>query len=314
MYKPFPLTPQIIHLLKETYGLKTDEEAGQPAVFRDFVDTSSAMMSTAAEVEKQDMKIELGGIHVSISVLRPVRSGQKILPIILFLHGGGWVFGSYNSHRILTNQASHVQVLGIAYVPEVKYPVALEECYTTLCWLQQNAASIHATTEGLVVSGDSAGGNLSAALTILAKQRGNTGISFQVLYYPVLDVNFETESYIENRENAFLPRTTMQYVWEAYLETNDQSTLATAVPMVYDEFEGLPPALIITAERDVLRSEGEAYGKKLSTAGVDTVCVRYVGIGHGFLTMPFLQSQAHAAIAQTVHVIKSHWNSFESKL
>ncbi|KAI7887593.1 alpha/beta hydrolase fold-domain-containing protein [Mucor mucedo] len=276
-------------------------------------------MSTAAEVEKQDMEIELGGIHVSISVLRPVGSGQKILPIILFLHGGGWVFGSYNSHRILTNQL--VTLLGCcvvfvhySYSPEVKYPVALEECYTTLCWLQQNAASIHATTEGLVVSGDSAGGNLSAALTILAKQRGNTGISFQVLYYPVLDVNFETESYIENRENAFLPRTTMQYVWEAYLETDNQSTLATAVPMVYDEFEGLPPALIITAERDVLRSEGEAYGKKLSTAGVDTVCVRYVGIGHGFLTMPFLQSQAHAAIAQTVHVIKSHWNSFESKL
>lgn len=219
-----------------------------------------------------------------------------------------------------------------SYSPEVKYPIALEECYATLCWIQQNAASIHASAEGLVIAGDSAGGNLSAALTsnihwakkslsllifkkVLAKQRGNTGISYQVLYYPVLDVNFETESYIENQNNVFLPSTTMQYVWDAYLDNKEQYTIPTAVPMSSDMdlLQDLPPALIITAEKDVLRSEGEAYGRKLNRAGVDTLSVRYVGIGHGFLTMPFLQSQALAAIAQTIDIIKNHWNS-KSKL
>lgn len=145
-------------------------------------------------------------------------------------------------------------------------------------------------------------------MLVLAKQRGNTGITFQVLYYPVLDINFETESYIENQANTFLPRTTMQYVWEAYLSPG-QEILATAVPMSSKSLQDLPPALIMTAEKDVLRTEGELYGKKLNQAGVDTICVRYVGMGHGFLTMPFLQPQAIAAIAQTVHVLKSHWNS-----
>lgn len=128
-------------------------------------------------------------------------------------------------------------------------------------------------------------------------------------------MNFETESYIENQNNVFLPSTTMQYVWDAYLDNKEQYRIPTAVPMSSDMdlLQDLPPALIITAEKDVLRSEGEAYGRKLNRAGVDTLSVRYVGIGHGFLTMPFLQSQALAAIAQTIDIIKNHWNS-KSKL
>lgn len=218
--------------------------------------------------------------------------------------------------------------------PEVKYPFALEECYAALCWIQGNAASIYATAEGLVVSGDSAGGNLAAALTskykhpppfkihcllipffktVLAKQRDNQGISYQVLYYPVTDVNFETESYIENQNDAFLPRTTMQYFWDAYLEGSSQYTNPTAVPMACENLQNLPPALIITAEEDVLRTEAELYGKRLTQAGVNTLSVRYIGVGHGFLTMNFLNPQAIAAINQTMAILKSHWNT-KSKL
>jgi acetyl esterase len=135
------------------------------------------------------------------------------------------------------------------------------------------------------------------------------------LFYPVLDVDFYTESYEQNKDNAFLPRATMQYVWDAYLANEKEKKLPTAVPMSasLEVLQGLPPALILTAESDVLRTEGELYAKKLAKAGVDALCVRYVGIGHGFLTMPELKPQAHAAIAQTVDILRKHW-SLQSKL
>lgn len=150
---------------------------------------------------------------------------------------------------------------------------------------------------------------------VLAKDRGNTGISYQVLYYPVLDVDFENESYVQNKDNLFLPRTTMQYVWRCYTEGKEQHNIPTVVPMSASQeiLKGLPPALIITAENDILRSEGEAYAKKLNKAGVPALSVRYLGIGHGFVSMPILKPQALAAIAQTVDILRKHW-TLESKI
>ncbi|KAI8644978.1 alpha/beta hydrolase fold-domain-containing protein [Parasitella parasitica] len=269
----------------------------------------------AAPVEKEDREIVYNNIQVNISILRPLGSRDKVLPVIMFLHGGGWVFGSYNSHKILTNELVNLIPACVIFVhytlsPEVKYPIALEECYAALCWIQENAASIHVDPHRLAVSGDSAGGNLCAALTILAKSRQNKGISYQVLYYPVLDVDFYNESYNQNKDNVFLPRTTMQYVWDAYTRV-DQYALPTVVPMsaAVEALQDLPPALVITAESDVLRSEGEAYAKKLNEAGVDALCVRYNGIGHGFVTMPILRPQGIAAIEQTVALLGKHWSS-----
>lgn len=155
----------------------------------------------------------------------------------------------------------------------------------------------------------------SVYIAVLAKSRGNTGITYQVLYYPVLDIDFYNESYEQNKDNAFLPRKTMVYVWDAYLNSKNEYAVPTAVPMSSSSevLKGLPPALIITAENDVLRTEGEKYAKKLSEAGVDAVCVRYLDIGHGFVTMPILRQQGNAAISQTVDTLKKHWSS-ENKL
>jgi len=127
----------------------------------------------------------------------------------------------------------------------------------------------------------------------------------------VLGVDFYNESYTQNKDNVFLPRTTMQYVWDAYTTSIDQHTVPTVVPMSAstEVLQDLPPALIITAESDVLRSEGEAYAKKLNQAGVDAICVRYNSIGHGFVSMPVLRPQGVAAIAQTVDLLKKHWSS-----
>ncbi|GAA5815939.1 hypothetical protein MFLAVUS_009458 [Mucor flavus] len=319
MYKPVPTAPRFLEAIKDIYGLTTDEEAGQPKYVREFTDQASAMVESSA-VEKQDLEIVFNNIKVNISILRPVGSKDKVLPVIMYLHGGGWVLGSYNTHCILTNELVNLLPCCVVFVhyslsPEVKYPVALEECYATLCWVQKNAASFYADASKLVISGDSAGGNLSAAVTILAKQRGNNGIKYQVLYYPVVDVDFDNASYVEHQNNAFLPRTTMQYMWDAYLTSKEERKLSTVVPFAapLEELEDLPPTLVITAERDVLRSEGEAYAKKLQKAGVPTVAVCYVGTGHGFLTLPFLQNNALAAISQTVDTLRKHWSS-DSKL
>ncbi|KAI8049797.1 alpha/beta hydrolase fold-domain-containing protein [Gilbertella persicaria] len=313
MSKPLLLSPQTIPLAKSILKVETDEEACEPHNVRIFFDHMSAM-TIAPEVEKQDMEINANGYKIHISVLRPIGSKDTVLPVILFIHGGGWIFGSYTTHRVLTNNLVNLMPACIVFVhyslsPEVKYPTALEECYATLCWVQQNAASIHVDPHRLVVMGDSAGGNLSTSLTILAKQRGNKGISYQVLYYPALDINFESESYIQNQHNSFLPRSTMLVVWDAYLNHANERHVATAVPMSSPKevLEGLPPALIITAEADVLRTEGELYANKLTEAGVETMCVRYLGVRHGFLSAPQLRSQAHAAIAQTIDVLKKHW-------
>ncbi|GAN02440.1 esterase [Mucor ambiguus] len=313
-YKPFPLAPKAAEIIKSVYNIESDEEACQPRIVRDFFDKATEQIETSP-VEKEDREITHNNIKVNISILRPVGSKDKVLPVIMFLHGGGWVFGSYNTHKILTNELVNLVPACVIFVhyslsPEVKYPVALEECYATLCWIQENAASLHVDANRLAVSGDSAGGNLSAALTILAKSRQNKGISYQVLYYPVLDIDFNNESYNQNKDNLFLPRTTMEYVWDAYITSTDQHTVPTVVPMSAsaEVLQDLPPALIITAESDVLRSEGEAYAKKLNQAGVDAICVRYNSIGHGFVSMPVLKPQGVAAIAQTVDLLRKQWS------
>lgn len=314
-YDPMPMQPKVIEAIKSAYDITDDEEAAQPRLVREFFHALSANIEVA-KVDKQDIDIEMNNIKVNISILRPADSKDKVLPTILFLHGGGWTVGHYNTHGILSNELVNLTPCCVIFVnyslsPEVKYPVALEECYAALCWVQKNAASIKVDPKRLAVAGDSAGGNLTAALLFYAKERGNTDISCQVLYYPVTDVNFESESYEQHKDDAFLPRISMEYMWKAYLDSADQHKIPTAVPMAAptELVKGLPPTLLITADRDVLRSEGEAYGKKLIAAGVDTVTVRYLNVGHGFLTLPPLNNQAKAAISQTVDFLRKTWSS-----
>lgn len=211
--------------------------------------------------------------------------------------------------------------------PEARYPTALEECYAALCWTVENAAHIRIDPKRISVAGDSAGGNLSAALCskssitilgspslyqisnsllVLAKERGNSAIKSQILYYPVLGTNFDTESYIKFKDNNKVARHVMQYVWDAYasLEERREGKVAPCNATA-EQLSGLPPALIMTAEYDVLRDEAEQYAKQLIKAGVNAVPVRYIGVQHGFLTVPeFDKPQAQAAVAQTVEFLR----------
>ncbi|KAG2230142.1 alpha/beta hydrolase fold-domain-containing protein [Thamnidium elegans] len=314
LYPLFPLQPALIEAVKSTYGLETNEEACQPAISRRFLNKMFEVKN-APEVEKQDLVIQHDGLKVSVSILRPLGSQDKVLPVLMFLHGGGWVVGGYETHSGLSNSlvvglSCCVVFVNYSKSPEVKYPVPIKEGSAVLSWMKKNSESLRIDYKTLVVAGDSAGGNLAAGLALHEKALGNNDISFQLLIYPATHDNFETESYIQNQDNMFLPRDLMRYFWDAYSDDAEDRKKNTMVPLVatLQELKGLPPAFVISAEHDVLRCETEAYASKLIEAGVNTVTVRYLDTNHGFLSEAVLSSQGVLAVQQVIDVLRKHWD------
>jgi acetyl esterase len=192
--------------------------------------------------------------------------------------------------------------------PEVHYPHALEEGYAVLRWIADHGAEKNLDGSRIAVAGDSVGGNMSAALTLIAKERSGPELAAQALFYPVTDANFDTDSYDQFAEGYFLRRDAMQWFWDQYAPDEDQRDEVTASPLraTTDQLAGLPPALVITAEADVLRDEGEAYARKLRQAGVDVSATRYEGVIHDFMMLNALRETngAKAAISQAIAYLK----------
>ena len=259
--------------------------------------------SPKADIE--DLTISGGpGGSISIKVYRPAGVSSD-LPVLLFTHGAGWVFGDAHTHdrlvRELTVRADAATVfVNYGLSPENRYPSALEEIYSALEWIAAEGAAHGLDATRIAVSGDSVGGNMTAALTIMAKQRGGPRICAQLLYYPVTDANFETGSYNQFETDYWLRRADMQWYWNQYIPEEAQRAEITASPLraTLEDLAGLPPALIIVGEADVLRDEGEAYAAKLRSAGVEVTAVRYQGIIHDFVMINALRD-THAAKAAT---------------
>ncbi|CAO3698765.1 unnamed protein product [Rhizopus stolonifer] len=315
VYPRVPLNPETIKVVSDVLGIPA-EEACVLENYRRFTNIMTNP-STNALVYKEKRRIKFNDIEVKITIVRPIGREDEILPVILYLHGGGWVLGSYDIFSVSTDELVNRSNACLVYVdyslsPEVKYPVALEECYATLCWIQKNADSIKVDSSRLAVAGDSAGGNLSTALALLSKQRGNTGISQQVLIYPVTDSIFETCSYEEHKDDPVINRNIMKYFWESYIRDENDYNLPLLAPLKskMEDLKGLPPALVITAESDVLKDEGEAYAKKLKKAGVPTVSIRYNNSSHGFYSLgtPNISKEGILAIQQTASWLKEEWN------
>ncbi|MGW1246071.1 alpha/beta hydrolase [Streptomyces sp. NPDC002535] len=251
--------------------------------------------------------------HVRVQVVRPAGS-VGVLPVVLFLHGLGWVLGDAATHRRLVRAfalGTDAAVVVVDYTrsPEARYPIALEQCYAAARWICEEGGEIGLDGGRMAAVGDSAGGNLVAALTLLAKERGGVRILQQVLLCPVTDAGFDTASYEEFAEGPFLRAETMRWFWDQYLPDVRLRGRATASPLraSLEQLAGLPPALVVTSEADVLRDEGEAYARRLRAAGVPVVSVRYAGTVHGFLVLDRLRDTdaARAALVQaldTVHV------------
>ncbi len=230
-------------------------------------------------------------------------------PLVVYFHGGGFVFCSIDTHdgtcRRLANAAGAV-VMSVEYrlAPEHCFPAPLEDCYAATAWAHEHADALGADASQLVVAGDSAGGNMAAATALVARDRGGPPVTQQVLIYPVIDSGCDTPSFTENADGYFLEGDTMRWFWSQYLGNGGDGSDPHASPCRAADHSGLPPAVVITAEFDPLRDEGEAYAEMLRAAGVPVTSARYDGMIHGFVSMPSLFPEADQAITVIAEAVR----------
>ncbi|MFE7068948.1 alpha/beta hydrolase [Streptomyces sp. NPDC057620] len=223
------------------------------------------------------------------------------LPVIIYIHGAGWVFGNAHTHDRLVRELAVGANAAVVFPeydlsPEARYPVAIEQNWTVARWVVEQGATKDLDATRIAVAGDSVGGNMTAALTLMAKERGGVPLLQQVLFYPVTDANFDTNSYHQFATGYFLRRDGMQWFWDQYTTDEAERAQVTASPLraTTEQLTGLPKALVITGEADVLRDEGEAYANKLREAGVAVTAVRFQGVIHDFVMLNALR-ETHAA-------------------
>ncbi|MFE2267796.1 alpha/beta hydrolase [Streptomyces lavendulae] len=241
--------------------------------------------------------------EVRTRIVRP-RGATGTLPVILYIHGAGWVFGDAHTHDRLVRElavGAHAAVVFPEYdrSPEARYPVAIEQSYAVARWITAEGAAHGLDPARIAVAGDSVGGNMSAALTLMAKERGDVRLLAQVLFYPVTDASFDTASYEDFAEGYFLRRDAMRWFWDQYTTDETERAQVTASPLraTTEQLTGLPPALVITAEADVLRDEGEAYAARLREAGVPVTALRALGTIHDFVMLDALRDTRAARLA-----------------
>ena len=251
---------------------------------------------------------------IPIRVYTP--KGDSPLPVLVFFHGGGWVICDLDTHdsvcRALTNAAGCI-VVSVDYrlAPEHKFPAAADDAFAATEWVVEHAVKIAGDPSRVAVAGDSAGGNLAAVVAQMAKDRGGPRLAFQLMVYPVTDYNFDTASHRENAEGYMLTTAAMKWFWNHYLPDEKAGLDPQASPLRADDLSGLPPALVITAEFDPLRDEGEAYAARLADAGVPAKSTRYDGMIHGFFSMSALLPQGRQAIDEAATVLREAFAAVE---
>ncbi|NKF21474.1 alpha/beta hydrolase [Solimonas marina] len=268
-----------------------------------------------ADVEDRVLNVGPTG-QVKIRIVRPV-GVQGTLPVIVYFHGGGWVLGGPDTHDRLIREIANGAQAAVVFVdydrsPEAQYPVPIEQDYAVLDYVAQHPGEFKVDATRLAVAGDSVGGNMAAVMTLLAKQRGGPKIDFQLLFYPVTDADFDNGSYRQFADGPWLTKPAMEWFWNAYLPDVAKRAEPTASPLraSLEQLRGLPPALVITDENDVLRDEGEAYAAKLAQAGVPVTQVRYLGTIHDFVMLNGVAETpaARAAIEQANTALRAALN------
>ena len=283
-----PLDPQVIQVMENIASL------GLPAVHTVSPEEARANAkkrprSPGPEVAKvEDRTVSGPDSDVPVRIYTPEGSGP--FPILAWYHGGGWVVGDLDSADGTARNlcvGGNCIVVSVDYrlAPDAKFPGPAEDCWAATTWAVNSAANIYGDPSRLAVGGDSAGGNLAAAMCLMAADRGGPGIALQVLVYPVTDARTDTASYVRNADGYSLTKTTMEWYWDQYLSSKDDAANPYAAPLRAKSLAGQPRALVITAEFDPLCDEGEAYAKRLTEAGVDTTATRYEGMIHGFFGM-----------------------------
>jgi acetyl esterase len=249
---------------------------------------------------------------VRVRVIRP-EGVEGPLPVILYMHGGGWVIGNADTHDRLVRElavGAHASLVFVEYdrSPEARYPVAIEQGYAAARWIVREGAPHGLDASRMAIAGESVGGCMTAAIALMAQDRGDVRFVHHSMYYPVTDAEMDTESYRSFAEGYYLTAKAMAWFWDCYAPDPAQRAEPFASPMRASDaqLEGLPPALLIVDEADVLRDEGEAYASRLRAAGVEITTVRYDGAIHDFMMLnPLSEMHAtRAAIAQAVAALR----------
>jgi acetyl esterase len=314
-------SPTMTRVVLEPAAQRFADKAAQPPYLHDLgpskgrtaIDDVQSDETDLSPADIEELKIPGGPSgQVSLRIVRP-QNAPATLPVVLYVHGAGWVFGNGHTHNRLARQlAVGVQAAVVfpffSLSPEAKYPTAIEEIYAVATWLAEHGAEHGLDAERVAIAGDGTGGNMAAAVCLLTKTRAGPKFVQQVLFYPVTDANFDTESYKRFATGYGLSRDNMKWYWDQYVTDPSQRAEVTASPLraTKDQLTGLPPALVITGDADVLRDEGEAYASNLRQAGVRVTAVRFEGMIHDFVMLNALAKTeaAHSAMVLANNILR----------
>jgi acetyl esterase len=295
--------------------LQTMEQSGGGSICdvgveasREMIEVFGTLGGTVEVARVEDHTVPGPGGDIPVRLYSPAE--EAVLPVVVYFHGGGWCIGNITSHDGVCRklaQASGLTVVSVDYrlAPEHSFPCAAEDCYAAAKWVADNAAELRVDGSRMAVAGDSAGGNLAAVTSLLARDRGGPTIAFQCLMYPVIDGTMSFPSYKENAEGYLLTAADMAWFYDHYAGPDTDRKNPVLSPLYAPDLSGLPPALVMTAEYDPLRDEGEAYADALQQAGVSARASRYDGMIHGFFGLEAIVPASAPAMEEAAAALKN---------
>ena len=301
-----PLHPEYAAMLEEM-------AAAEGPALTDLPVADGRAMYQMMQPERPDLAVgdvtdrEIGGVATRIYT----PAGDGPFPIVMMFHGGGWVIGDLvtadaQSREVCAGVGAIVVSVDYRLAPEHVFPAAADDCYAATAWVAENGATLNGDPSRLAVAGDSAGGNLAAVVSQMARDKGGPAIAFQLLVYPVTDgANFDTVSYRDNADGYMLTTESMHWFWNHYAPAEADRMNPYASPLLAESLESLPPAFVMTAEFDPLRDEGEAYAEKMSAAGNVVMCKRYDGLIHGFFGQSLAVPAARGPMDEAIAALKN---------
>lgn len=304
---------EFLHALNSSGG-QPIETLTPTAARQVLVDAQASVSLNLPPAEVTEKTITQDGLTVRLHVVRPAGT-TGVLPGFIFVHGGGWILGDFPTHErfvrdLVTSSGAVAVFVNYTPSPEAQYPKAIREIHAAAKWVAAHGAEIGVDPQRLAIAGNSVGGNMTAAVALLAKNEGGPNFRGQVLLWPVTDANFETASYHEFANGYFFSRAMMQWFWDAYTAdpARRHEIYASPLQATAGQLRGLPPALVQVAGADVLRDEGLAYAQKLDAAGVDTTVVRYENLIHdyGLLNAISMVPAVRDALEQAGQWLKKH--------
>lgn len=293
-------------------GGKPIEQLSVPDARQVLIGAQKGAKLPAADVTEKT--ITVNGKPLTLTIVKP-QGATGTLPVFMFFHGGGWVLGDYPTHerfvRDLVNESGAAAVF-VNYTPspEAHFPVAINQAYEATRWVAEHGKEIGVDGSRLALAGNSVGGNMVAAVALQAKEHHTPAIRYQVMFWPVTDARFDTGSYNQFSNGYFLSKNMMKWFWDNYTtkESDRRNILASPLEASSEQLKGLPPTLIQTAELDVLRDEGEAFGRKLDAAGVPVTITRYNGMIHDYGLLNALSEEptVRTALSQAANELRVH--------